>query len=415
VNPRTLVLLALAGCVSPAALKSDLATTSEVLEQARKLHGPQCAPVPFADAEASLAFARTDMSEGDVHGARRHADEALATARAALEKSQSCGAADQDGDGIADVIDQCPEQPEDVDGDADADGCRDLDAAGDVDGDGVRNVDDQCLEVAEDYDGDHDEDGCPETSGDADGDGVIDATDQCPDEAEDPDGFKDADGCADPDNDGDGIPDLRDACPNAPEDLDRFEDDDGCAEEDNDRDGVRDLEDNCPDHPGTAATKGCPGADADHDGVADATDRCPDQPETMNHWLDDDGCPDVASDRVRIGKTKIELVSPILFLEGSATFDTASFAVLEDVARALKDLPDAHVRIEGHTEALADEAEAQMLSLRRAEAVFDWLVKNGVAADRFEILGLGSSKPIDTNRTSSGRARNRRIELWITS
>jgi OOP family OmpA-OmpF porin len=99
--------------------------------------------------------------------------------------------ADRDGDGIPDRLDQCPDEPETVNGIAD-------------------------------------DDGCPEQ--DPDGDGIIGAKDLCPNEPEDFDHFQDEDGCPDPDNDHDGIPDARDACPNQPETVNGYEDADGCPD-----------------------------------------------------------------------------------------------------------------------------------------------------------------------------------------
>lgn len=84
---------------------------------------------------------------------------------------------DSDGDGIEDLRDRCPTEPEDMDGFQDADGCPDLDN----DGDGVADADDRCPTEPEDLDGFQDEDGCPDP--DNDGDGVADADDRCPDEA----------------------------------------------------------------------------------------------------------------------------------------------------------------------------------------------------------------------------------------
>src|SRR5262249_28443501 len=66
----------------------------------------------------------------------------------------------------------------------------------------------------EDLDGFQDADGCPDP--DNDQDGIPDVIDKCPNEPEDYDGFQDTDGCPDPDNDGDGVPDVIDKCPNEP-------------------------------------------------------------------------------------------------------------------------------------------------------------------------------------------------------
>lgn len=81
-----------------------------------------------------------------------------------------------------------------------------------------------------------------------------------------------------------------DQCPNNPEDADGFEDADGCPEADNDQDGLLDAKDRCPIDPGPASTMGCP--DRDSDGLSDEDDECPNDPETVNDYLDSDGCPD---------------------------------------------------------------------------------------------------------------------------
>jgi OOP family OmpA-OmpF porin len=75
--------------------------------------------------------------------------------------------------------------------------------------------------------------------------------------------------------------------------------------------------------------------------------------------------------------------------------------------------PDARVAIEGHTDAQGDEASNLALSESRAEAVRDYLVSQGIAADRLETAGFGESRPIASNDTAEGRAENRRIEFRL--
>lgn len=131
---------------------------------------------------------------------------------------------DDDGDGIVNGLDLCPNEPEDKDGFEDGDGCPDPDN----DRDGVSDAEDRCPTDPEDRDAFEDEDGCPEL--DNDGDGVLDANDKCPNEPEDKDGFLDEDGCPELDNDGDGIPDDDDKCPNEPEMFNGIHDEDGCPD-----------------------------------------------------------------------------------------------------------------------------------------------------------------------------------------
>lgn len=109
-------------------------------------------------------------------------------------RGAECGPFDADGDGITDDKDACPQEPEDMDGYLDTDGCPD-----DNDGDGVADTMDACPSVA----GPVELGGCP----DGDGDGLADIKDACP---SDP-GPRELQGC--PDRDGDGFLDKDDACP----------------------------------------------------------------------------------------------------------------------------------------------------------------------------------------------------------
>ena len=132
---------------------------------------------------------------------------------------------DNDGDGIANAKDKCPNNAEDADNFEDDDGCPDLDN----DADSLDDRSDQCPLQAEDRDGFEDEDGCPDP--DNDNDGLVDTADKCPNESEDADGFEDGDGCDDPDNDGDGLLDVLDQCPMKAESINGNRDEDGCPDE----------------------------------------------------------------------------------------------------------------------------------------------------------------------------------------
>lgn len=164
----------------------------------------------------------------------------------------------------------------------------------DEDGDGLDDDRDRCPQLAEDRDGHRDDDGCPDP--DNDDDGRLDRFDRCPDAAEDRDGFTDDDGCPDPDNDGDGVLDGYDSCEGAIEDRDGDHDEDGCPDLDTDRDGVTDRDDSCVGQPedtdGLADEDGCPEQDFDADGLDDIEDACPEAAETRNGRQDGDGCPD---------------------------------------------------------------------------------------------------------------------------
>ena len=231
------------------------------------------------------------------------------------------------------------------------------------------------------------------------------------------DGFDDEDGCPDPDNDQDGIPDALDRCPNEPEDRDGFQDEDGCPDPDNDGDGIPDAMDRCPNEPedrdGFQDEDGCPDLDNDGDGIPDAMDKCPNEPETRNGVDDEDGCPDTGG-AVVVTPTGIALPEQVQFEPGRATLAPRSEALLKRLADKINaNARIKRLRIEGHTDDVGTEKKNQELSQARAEAVREFLIARGVAAERLQAVGYGNTRPLDRRTTSDARAKNRRVELII--
>lgn len=103
----------------------------------------------------------------------------------------------------------------------------------------------------------------------------------------------------------------------------------------------------------------------------------------------------------------------ILFNHDSDVPRSLSFPALRQLKDALAENSDMRVTIEGHTD--ADGADAYNLSLsdRRAKAVVDWLVKEGIAADRLVPAGKGEAEPVASNDTADGKALNRRVEVKV--
>lgn len=99
---------------------------------------------------------------------------------------------------------------------------------------------------------------------------------------------------------------------------------------------------------------------------------------------------------------------------GKAVLLSISQDILEEVARSLVANPQVQVEVAGHTDSTGSRALNERLSLARAESVKAFLVENGVAADRMAVQGYASTQPVATNRTASGRAENRRVELRRT-
>lgn len=320
-----------------------------------------------------------------------------------FDDEDGCPDLDNDKDGIPDDRDQCPNDPEDFDGFEDEDGCPDLDN----DRDGVPDDKDQCPLEPEDIDTHRDWDGCPDS--DNDGDGIPDELDQCPHRAEDFDGFQDEDGCPDLDNDGDGIPDEMDQCPNEPEDYDTFFDDDGCPDPDNDKDGVLDVVDRCPLEAGPAENRGCPDTDRDGDGVIDRLDNCPDEPGPASN----SGCVEKQLAALKAGV--IEIHEEIYFTVDSDAIEQRSFRLLQNVAKILNSHPEIEVvRIQGHTDDQGSLQHNMDLSQRRADSVKRMLMSYDVDASRLVTRGYGPTRPVATNATERGRARNRRVVFDIS-
>jgi outer membrane protein OmpA-like peptidoglycan-associated protein len=286
----------------------------------------------------------------------------------------------------------------------------------DRDGDGLIDPEDACPDDPEDKDDFEDKDGCPDP--DNDKDGILDVSDKCPLDPEDKDNFEDENGCPDPDNDKDGILDVNDQCPNDPEDKDAFEDENGCPDPDNDKDGILDVNDKCPNDPedkdGFEDADGCPDPDNDKDGILDVNDKCPNEPETINGVDDADGCPDQGASKVRVVGDRIEILEIVHFDFNKATIKAVSHDLLKQVASVIKNNPGfKKIRVEGHTDSKGNDTFNLKLSQSRANAVRDFLVNLGVERERLDAQGYGETRPVESNATNDGRAKNRRVEFVI--
>ncbi|MHB0755189.1 OmpA family protein [Polaribacter sp. M15] len=251
----------------------------------------------------------------------------------------------------------------------------------DTDGDGVYDKNDACPEVA----GLEEFNGCP----DADGDGIKDSDDACPNTP----GLAAMNGC--PDADGDGVADKDDMCPNEV----GTKANKGCP--DADGDGVVDKDDKCPSVAGPAANNGCPWPDTDGDGVLDKDDKCPNEAGVASN----SGCAEFK--KVKEGTFE----TPILFNFGKATFKAGVTQQLDGMIGVMNEFVDSEFDINGHTDSTGTKAYNMLLSDKRANAVKDYLVKNGVKSSRLTAKGFGESQPIASNSTAAGRAKNRRVEV----
>jgi outer membrane protein OmpA-like peptidoglycan-associated protein len=107
------------------------------------------------------------------------------------------------------------------------------------------------------------------------------------------------------------------------------------------------------------------------------------------------------------------ILSGSAFASGQAVLRADSRARVRAIAAFVQAAPASKVRIEGHTDSHGDPNTNLVLSRRRADAVRQALIAQGVAASRIQSVGLGAEQPIASNASASGRASNRRVEIIL--
>ena len=183
------------------------------------------------------------------------------------------------------------------------------------------------------------------------------------------------------------------------------------VESDSDGDGVPDAKDRCPDTPRGVKVdaSGCP-IDSDGDGVYDYLDKCPGTPRGTK--VDAQGCPlPIATKSAEVTAAGTWIYKGVQFETNKADLKASSYPVLDEIVAGLKAQPSIRVEVQGHTDNTGKADYNQQLSERRAQSVVNYLVGKGIAAERLVPKGYGLTRPIASNNTAEGRARNRRVEL----
>ncbi len=103
----------------------------------------------------------------------------------------------------------------------------------------------------------------------------------------------------------------------------------------------------------------------------------------------------------------------VFFATGSAELLPASMVELNQLVALLREQPQLRIQINGHTDNVGDDASNQSLSERRAKAVYDYLLSQGISAERLRYRGFGETRPVQSNDTAEGRAQNRRTEFEV--
>jgi outer membrane protein OmpA-like peptidoglycan-associated protein len=327
----------------------------------------------------------------------------------------------------------------------------------DRDKDGVSDKLDECIDIP----GVWELRGCS----DIDHDGILDQNDSCVTDS----GLVKFNGC--PDRDGDDIMDKLDDCPDTPG-IPEFK---GCP--DTDGDGLMDKEDDCPEFPGPIENKGCPykmlhvlsdlGEILETDTLFPGEERFmfKNLPFDKSHlfklepadensqlgaileiilfdslgnekiikaFKDERGyfvytyIPPVVVklDTIPEGDVEIELeeeeqeilntaFANLEFETGKDKIKEVSFSSLEELAGLLAKKLEWKLRISGYTDSVGKASNNLKLSKKRAIAVKNFLILNGVAAERLEAEWFGEDNPVASNKTKEGRQKNRRVEMKV--
>lgn len=110
----------------------------------------------------------------------------------------------------------------------------------------------------------------------------------------------------------------------------------------------------------------------------------------------------------------LNMPNNVTFDSSSATLKPAGANTLTGVAMVLKEYPKTAVNIAGYTDSTGGTELNQELSQQRADSVASSLITQGVAANRFHTIGMGSANPIASNSTADGKAQNRRVEITLS-
>lgn len=117
--------------------------------------------------------------------------------------------------------------------------------------------------------------------------------------------------------------------------------------------------------------------------------------------------------RTADNQLKLNIPNDISFDTGSATIKPELRAVLDPFANGLRDDPAARLTIVGHTDNTGSDAVNNPLSVDRATSVRDYLTARGISTSRIETYGRGEREPVASNSSEAGRAKNRRVEIFL--
>ncbi|MEO7338676.1 MAG: OmpA family protein [Caldimonas sp.] len=117
--------------------------------------------------------------------------------------------------------------------------------------------------------------------------------------------------------------------------------------------------------------------------------------------------------RTQDNQLKVNVPNDVSFDTGSAVIKPQLRNVLDPFADSLRGDPNSYIRIVGHTDNTGSDAINNPLSVERAQSVRNYLVDRGVGSSHVETSGRGDREPVADNSSEAGRARNRRVEIFL--
>lgn len=107
------------------------------------------------------------------------------------------------------------------------------------------------------------------------------------------------------------------------------------------------------------------------------------------------------------------IVENIYFEINEAYLLKESLNILDRMIESMNQNPQIRLEVRGHTDSTGTKEHNQKLSERRADAVIEYMIKNGISPERLKAVGFGETKPVDDNKTAEGRRKNRRTEFYV--
>lgn len=121
----------------------------------------------------------------------------------------------------------------------------------------------------------------------------------------------------------------------------------------------------------------------------------------------------VAVSQTADNQLKLNIPADVSFDTGRADIKPNMRPILDQFASGLSGQPNTEVRIIGHADATGSDALNDQLSVQRAQATKNYLAMRGVDPSRIMVAGRGEREPVADNSTEAGRAKNRRVEIYL--